>query len=376
MTADRNVDRISRAWLDLMPSEAPDRAVTAVLQAVETTPQVRRPWRRLPRRSPPMNRLLIAATVAAIAIAGVGGAMPDRKRQFDDRANATTSAQHERRCIPPERPRSAVARALPGTCRGSAPVVDTRLVLNDEFRGVDRHGLRRSPVRLGCPDDRRHARGHLTRDVTQGPDTCAAGDIGLYATTLAPEGSRLQSKQSGRLRCARHRVRRGLVAHGVHDRQHLPRPARRGHLPDRALRTPVSIRRPWQSEFGALTYTVPDGWAIVRLATSATFELVPAAELPLETPDGPPDGDSDGSRHGSARRDDARILRAPTTSSRASDGPPEALAAWFADGPESGCRRPTADHGGRSRRPDDRYRHCARPHRDVRLPAPGRPTAR
>ena len=47
---------ISRAWLDLMPDEAPDRAVQAVLQAVETTPQVR-PWRRLPWRSTPMNRL-------------------------------------------------------------------------------------------------------------------------------------------------------------------------------------------------------------------------------------------------------------------------------------------------------------------------------
>ena len=39
MTANDDFDRISRAWLDLMPDEAPDRAVQAVLQAVQTTPQ-------------------------------------------------------------------------------------------------------------------------------------------------------------------------------------------------------------------------------------------------------------------------------------------------------------------------------------------------
>ena len=40
MTESRNPDRLIRAWLDLMPDEAPDRVVSAVLQAVEATPQV------------------------------------------------------------------------------------------------------------------------------------------------------------------------------------------------------------------------------------------------------------------------------------------------------------------------------------------------
>ena len=47
MTTSRDADRILRAWLDLMPDEAPDRTVAAVLQAVETTPQQRSPWRWL-----------------------------------------------------------------------------------------------------------------------------------------------------------------------------------------------------------------------------------------------------------------------------------------------------------------------------------------
>jgi hypothetical protein len=68
MTTDRDFDRFARGWLDLMPDEAPDRTVAAVLQAVETTPQVRRPIRRLTWRSSTMNRLPIALGAAAVVV--------------------------------------------------------------------------------------------------------------------------------------------------------------------------------------------------------------------------------------------------------------------------------------------------------------------
>ena len=45
MTDERDFDRLARAWLELGPDEAPDRVIAAVLQAVEATPQVRRPLR-------------------------------------------------------------------------------------------------------------------------------------------------------------------------------------------------------------------------------------------------------------------------------------------------------------------------------------------
>ena len=73
MTANDDFDRISRAWLDLMPDEAPDRAVNAVLRAVATTPQVRR-WRPASWRPLPMNRLPFAFAAVAVAIA-IGGAV-------------------------------------------------------------------------------------------------------------------------------------------------------------------------------------------------------------------------------------------------------------------------------------------------------------
>ena len=75
MTDERNFDRLARAWLDLMPDEAPDRTIAAVLQAVETAPQVRPPWRWLTRRFPNMNRLSMAAALAAAAVLAVGGGL-------------------------------------------------------------------------------------------------------------------------------------------------------------------------------------------------------------------------------------------------------------------------------------------------------------
>lgn len=70
MTSERDFDRIARAWLDLGPNEAPDRAVAAVLQAVESTPQVRRPLRRPVWRPTTMTRFsLLAVLAGTIAIA-------------------------------------------------------------------------------------------------------------------------------------------------------------------------------------------------------------------------------------------------------------------------------------------------------------------
>jgi virginiamycin B lyase len=75
MTDDRNFDRIARAWLELGPNEAPDRAVSAVLQVVATTPQVRRWSQRLSWRYPTMNRLYLAGSLALAAAVVIGGVL-------------------------------------------------------------------------------------------------------------------------------------------------------------------------------------------------------------------------------------------------------------------------------------------------------------
>lgn len=72
MTSERDFDRIARAWLDLGPDEAPDRAIDSVLQAIETTPQVRRPIRWPFWRPTIMTRLPVLAALAGLIIIVIG----------------------------------------------------------------------------------------------------------------------------------------------------------------------------------------------------------------------------------------------------------------------------------------------------------------
>jgi hypothetical protein len=73
MTSERDFDRIARAWLDIGPNEAPDRAIDAILDTIETIPQVRRPWRWPLWRSPTMTRVTMLAVLAGIIAIIVGG---------------------------------------------------------------------------------------------------------------------------------------------------------------------------------------------------------------------------------------------------------------------------------------------------------------
>ena len=71
--SERDFDRIARAWLDLGPNEAPDRPVIAALQAVETTPQMRRPIRWPTWRSQTMTRITLLAVLAGTIAIIIGG---------------------------------------------------------------------------------------------------------------------------------------------------------------------------------------------------------------------------------------------------------------------------------------------------------------
>jgi hypothetical protein len=69
MTRERDFDRLAKAWLDLGPTQAPDRAIAAVLRAAERTPQVRRPF------GLPIWRPFAVAAVVVLAIVVVGGGL-------------------------------------------------------------------------------------------------------------------------------------------------------------------------------------------------------------------------------------------------------------------------------------------------------------
>ena len=89
------------AWLDLMPDEAPDRVVDAVLQAVATTPQVRRAlvgrWRypRMPR---------VVGLAAAALVVALGGVVLLGPRLTEDAGQVGA---------PPESPTQPLASSTP-----------------------------------------------------------------------------------------------------------------------------------------------------------------------------------------------------------------------------------------------------------------------
>jgi hypothetical protein len=90
MTTDRNADRIIGAWLDLMPDEAPDRAIEAILSDVETTRQARSSFARPDWRNPRMTRLLLVAAAAALGVALLGAALLVGGRPYDAPAPTTS----------------------------------------------------------------------------------------------------------------------------------------------------------------------------------------------------------------------------------------------------------------------------------------------
>jgi len=73
MTDDRSFERAARSWLEIGPTEAPERAIEAAFLEIDTTPQERDwhvPWRS-PRVDPFARALIGVAAVAALLIGGI-----------------------------------------------------------------------------------------------------------------------------------------------------------------------------------------------------------------------------------------------------------------------------------------------------------------
>ena len=73
MTDDRSFERAARSWLEIGPTDAPERAIEAAFLEIDTTPQERDwhvPW-RLPKMNPPARALVGVAAVVALLLGGV-----------------------------------------------------------------------------------------------------------------------------------------------------------------------------------------------------------------------------------------------------------------------------------------------------------------
>jgi hypothetical protein len=281
MTDERDFDRISRAWLDLMPSEAPDRTVAAVLQAVETAPQVRRPWRRLPWRSSPMTRFSLAIGAAALAIVVVSSLMltrPPSPSVVGTTPSPASSASPSASASAPVVPTELRARWMGGhrdfvqLNKGSNLVfTGGQFVMTESNQWDSVEFLSSKASAVGD--------GQLRLELTADDNGCQKGDVGLYAWSLTPSGHTL-TITADQDDCAA----RSSALPGVWWLAGCPNELCLGILDAGTYKSQYIAPRldpgaAWEPEFGALTYTVPEGWANSN-DSPESYELVPAPEMP------------------------------------------------------------------------------------------------
>lgn len=201
MTRTGDFDRLARAWLDLMPSEAPDRVIDSVLQAVESTPQVRPNLAYAFRRSSPMNRFSVAAAAAAAVVVAIAGSAyllsSTQPRTGGPGASATPTAP---------------ASPTPGPTATLSPAPAAAALWNDWVADAPPLGLRdqgsRIQLSINWPDGRdiwvqtNYTTGTqvFTSTSVAGPegqlrvvsqlrgDGCMEGDVGTYAWNRSTNG--------------------------------------------------------------------------------------------------------------------------------------------------------------------------------------------
>jgi len=263
MTESRNPDRLIRAWLDLMPSEAPDRVVSDVLQATETTPQLR----ALPRLGHwrfPMNRITLIAGVAILAILIGGGLLLSAFRGPSVGNPTLAPTVTPAAVVTPAPTGGPIPAPLQGRWMGShrdfvSPDAGTSLFLSASSYSMHQSNDNTS-ARVRGDASSEGSNLHVTAAVGDG---CGRLTEGVYGWSLSSSGRVLSITLDHDPCSVRTRNIPGtywLMAcrdpgtdclgdldSGTYESQYI-----RPLLPDGAT---------WSPRFAGVTYTVPDGWA-------------------------------------------------------------------------------------------------------------------
>lgn len=197
MTTDRDFDRITRAWLDLMPDKVPDRTLDDALRAVEMTSQARAPLVRLPRRFDRFDRfnrfVLVAAALLGIAVIGgtllVGGRLDAPLPSTTPVPSATSGPSTGAAQPVDDGLRStwmAEAPADPDLGTGAGPVYLTispagTTIASRNFGAAGSHS---SSIQADGPDG-------LRMSLDRSTETCAEGVEGTYRWAMSADRSEL-----------------------------------------------------------------------------------------------------------------------------------------------------------------------------------------
>ena len=264
MTETRDFDRLARAWLDLMPDEAPDRVIDAVLQAVDVTPQRRTPFDPAIRRFFPMNRLTYAAVALAIVVLGGGALLLTQFRQTNvGPSQGPTATPGPSPTLDPGAPLPQALQApwFGGgrTLAGLEAGAGTVLRLGPLTFKIAQANQQAATLFGGAAAS---VNGRIKVERGSGPALACGTDIGSYAYALSASGQTLtisdpqdscairQSTLLGtwwRIDCRNGDDEcLGEVDAGTYSSQYF---------------RPILAGAPWTPRFGGLTFTVPDGWA-------------------------------------------------------------------------------------------------------------------
>jgi hypothetical protein len=287
MTGERDFDRLAQAWLELGPDEAPDRVVAAVLQAAQTTPQARRPIRWPLLRNDKMTRLPVLATVAATIVIVVGGLLLISRP--NDRGVGAPSASPSPSASPAAAPLNLALRStrwmgsertVPGILPKAGTVInftaDNQFFITQSNENPS-HFLNSVASSVGD--------GQFQLETTGPGGSCSSGDIGRYAWSVNPSARILTISANGddcatRLgalpgtwwleACKNDQTNcLGDVDAGTYKSQYF------------TPRLDAGTAASWVPDFGALSYTVPDGWAN-SVDFPERFSLTPSADFALE----------------------------------------------------------------------------------------------
>ena len=296
MTGERDFDRLAQAWLELGPDEAPDRVVAAVLQAAQTTPQARRPIRwPLLRDDNKMTRLPVLATVAATIVIVVGGLLLINRP--NDRGVGAPTASPSPSASPAAAPLDVALRStrwmgserrVPGILPTAGTIInftaDNRFFITQSNLNQN-HFLNSVASSVGD--------GQFQLETTAaGGGPCSNGDIGHYTWSVSPSARILtivatsddcptrlgavpgtwwlEACKDAETNCL------GDVDAGTYKSQYI------------TPRLDAGAVAEWAPDFGALTYTVPAGWAN-SADFPEQFKLKPTADFALDRA-GSPDG--------------------------------------------------------------------------------------
>ena len=254
MSADRDVTRIVRSWLHEDAHEDADRVLDLVLDQLDTTPQRRATWWPV-RRPLTMNttfRYGIAAL--AVAVAALLGYTYLNSQIGDDPSPSPSPSELSVVSLPAgwQHPFLGPPRAIPGISSEPAAAIltfdGTAFTFNTGVSDVlDSTATITSSGQL-----------QLTSEV--GGSTCEAGDEGLYDYSFSNGGTQLTI--SGTDDCEAREA--AVVGTWQTSNCRNPDNACLGDLLAGTYSSQFFEPRPrgeWAPRYGALTYTVPDGWA-------------------------------------------------------------------------------------------------------------------